>query len=129
MRFGFLARVGAVFVLLVALGAASGARAAPVLYDFSFTETSVAFGGSGSFSGQFTVENGLVTAVTGTSTLWGAIKGLIAPSGYQGNDNAFSPVVAVAQRQWRVVHDRHSASEFVQIGGQRMGGEHRPAYF
>ena len=92
MRFGLLARIGAVFVLLAALGAAPGARAAPVLYDFSFTETSTFLGGgSGSFSGQFTVEAGLVTAVTGTSTLWGTITGLIAPGGYLLNDNAFSP--------------------------------------
>jgi hypothetical protein len=91
MRFRMLARVGAVLVVLAALTAAPGARAAPVLYDFSFTETaSLAGGGSGNFSGRFTVENGLVIAVTGTSTRWGAITGIIAPGGY-GNNNAFSP--------------------------------------
>jgi hypothetical protein len=92
MRFRMLARVGAVFMLLAALGAAPGARAAPVLYDFSFTEAAeVVGGGSGSFSGQFTVEAGFITAVTGTSTRWGDITGIIAPGGYYGNDNAFSP--------------------------------------
>ncbi len=92
MRFGVLARIGAVFGLLAALGAAPGAHAAPVLYDFSYTETSaIAGAGSGNFSGQFAVEGGLVTAVTGTSTLWGGITGFIAPGGYLGNNNAFSP--------------------------------------
>lgn len=92
MRFGVLARIGAVFALLAALGAAPGARAAAVLYDFTFTETTVLRGGgSGNFSGQFTVEAGFITAVSGTSTRWGAITGILVPGGYGANDNAFSP--------------------------------------
>ena len=90
MRYRVLAPIGA-FLMLLAVAVAPAARAAPVLYNFTFSETqAVSEGGSGSFSGQFAVEAGLITAVTGTSTLWGTITGILAV-GVLGGDNAFSP--------------------------------------
>ncbi len=61
--------------------------AAPVLYDYSFTQTS---GDTGSFSGQFTVENGNVLDVTAIGAAFGPTAGMYSGP-LHSSDNLFSP--------------------------------------
>jgi hypothetical protein len=85
------ALIGVVLGLL-----AAAAQAAPVTYDFSYTQTAVGFSGgtgTGDISGQFSVEGGAITGITGTTALFGAITGLVSPGGFPigaPNSNAFS---------------------------------------
>jgi len=68
------------------------AVASATVYAYNFTETSTGGGPSvGDFSGQLTVVNGTVTAITGSGAGIGTITGLFAPGVFLGNDNAFSP--------------------------------------
>lgn len=79
-------------VLAAALALAGLALAPPraataAFFDFSFTQTG---GFSGDASGTFEVSGSTIVGITGTTSLWGPMTGLLAPGSYQGNDNRFS---------------------------------------
>lgn len=87
-----LIRLHALPALMLAAASVSplAANAAPVVYDFVFTEqVPGAFNPIGSFSGQFTVDNGVVTDISGSGAIIGSITGLLAPGTFFGNDNLF----------------------------------------
>jgi hypothetical protein len=90
----------AVILMLGVLGVggqAAEARAAPVSYDFAYTQTAVSIfsggTGTGNIAGQVSVENGTITGITGGASLFGAITGLLPPGSFPigaENSNAFS---------------------------------------
>jgi len=94
MRKSMLVRGGLMMALVA--GLATWAEAAPVSYDFSYQQTAVSpFSGgtgAGDFSGQFSVDGGQIVGIAGTSSLFGAITGLVPPGGFPigaENSNAF----------------------------------------
>ena len=94
-RVGLPAALG----LACAVAAALPAAAAPIVYDFEFTQTDSSTGGTGSFTGTFTVDSGVITAISGSGSDIGTISSLLADSSFLGNDNAFSataPYLTVA---------------------------------
>jgi hypothetical protein len=70
----------------LAISLAAGRADAAAIYDWTFTETdqfrSVP---AGNFTGTLTLDNGIVTAITGSSSTLGAITGLLAPGVYGNN--------------------------------------------
>lgn len=87
----FVSIVRSVATTVVAASAlmavSEGSMAAPILYDYSFTQSS---GDTGSFSGQFTVENGNVLDVTAIGAAFGPTAGMYSGPLYT-SDNLFSP--------------------------------------
>lgn len=82
-------RATALATVIAAGIAANPARAAEI-YDWTFTETQrLGFIAPGIFTGTLTVESGIITAITGSSTTLGTITSLQAPGGLGGNTNAF----------------------------------------
>ena len=87
----------AIIWMLGALAGAAGAQAAPVTYNFAYTQTAVDIfsggTGTGNITGVFSVDSGSITGITGSTSLFGAITGLLPPGSYPigaENSNAFS---------------------------------------
>jgi hypothetical protein len=82
------------FVLLLLLSA-SALTASADTFNFSYSVTvepaDIPDMASGTLTATFDpIANDYnVTAITGTTSAWGAITGLISPGGYQTNDNLF----------------------------------------
>jgi len=92
-------RAAAILILgaLAAGGLAPRARAVPVTYDFAYTQTAVSIfsggTGTGNITGQFSVDGGAITGITGSTSLFGAITGLLPPGSFPigaENSNAFT---------------------------------------
>lgn len=77
----------------LALAAPRPAEAAPVFYSFNYTATLPfpPYADAGSVSGILEVDGTSIIGITGSTTLFGAITGLLAPGAFLGNDNVFSP--------------------------------------
>lgn len=93
MRALLLAGVVSVFTMVAF---ASGAQAIPMSYNFAFNALSGTGQQTGSFSGRFGVEDGVITSISGSGTIIGSITVLFSPGSvavdpnYSSNDNRFS---------------------------------------
>lgn len=81
----------ATLAALLAAGLAANDAEAAEIYDWTFTEENQSGRlSAGTFTGTLTVDGGVVTAITGSSTTLGAITALLPPNTFGGNSNLFS---------------------------------------
>src|SRR5882724_5449116 len=91
MKYPSLLRAGILAMALsaAALGPGAGTVRASVMYNFTYTVTTDKGGGT-DYSGVFDVSGTTVVGITGTSSLYGAITGLLPPDTFLSNDNQLS---------------------------------------
>lgn len=94
----YVKNIGLASVGMLALSFGSSSVSAAEFFDFEFISTIASTGTqTGSFSGQFTVDGGLIVGITGSGAELGTITSLFAPgtvavnSNFPPNDNVFSP--------------------------------------
>jgi hypothetical protein len=86
-----IVRVGGALVAFLCLGYSPAARA-DTWYNFNYTVVTNNGGGS-DYSGQLDVSGSTIISITGESSAYGEITGLLPMNSYGDNNNDFTPTV------------------------------------